>query len=103
MTRFLVLYKSDQSARERMAQGTPEDMAAGMRAWMDWATRAGDALVDLGSPLGPGSVNADGGIGGFSILQAESGEAVQAVLKDHPHTESGGTIEVYEFLAMPGM
>ncbi|MEU1208145.1 hypothetical protein [Nocardia sp. NPDC005825] len=103
MTKFLVLYKSDQSARERMAQGTPEEQAAGMKAWMDWAGRAGAALVDLGSPLGPGSVNADGGVGGFSILQADSAGDLQKVLEGHPHTESGGTIEVYEFLAMPGM
>ncbi|MET8423854.1 hypothetical protein [Nocardia sp. NPDC004860] len=103
MTKFLVIYKSDQSARERMAQTTAEAQAAGMKAWMDWAGRAGSAIVDLGSPLGPGSLNADGGIGGFSILQADSSEALQEVLKGHPHTEWGGTIDIYEFLAMPGM
>ncbi|MTE15408.1 hypothetical protein [Nocardia aurantiaca] len=103
MTKFLVLYKSDQSTRQRMAQSTPDAQAAGMRAWKDWAARAGSAIVDLGSPLGPGSLNADGAIGGFSILQASSTEALVDVLKGHPHTECGGTIDIYEFLAMPGM
>ncbi|APA95766.1 YciI family protein [Nocardia seriolae] len=103
MTKFLVLYKADQSAREQLDQSTPEAQTAGMQAWMDWAARAGSAIVDLGSPLGPASMNADGGVGGFSVLQADSTEALQDVLKGHPHTEWGGTIDIYEFLAMPGM
>ncbi|MEC3951921.1 hypothetical protein VMT65_02635 [Nocardia sp. CDC153] len=103
MTKFLVLYKSGQSAQEQMAQSTPEQQAAGMQAWMDWAARVGSAIVDLGSPLGPASADADGGIGGFSILQADSAEALRDALKGHPHTDFGGTIDIYEFLAMPGM
>jgi hypothetical protein len=42
-------------------------------------------------------------IGGFSILQAESADGLQAVLEGHPHTAQGGTIEVFEFLPIPGM
>ncbi|MVU81669.1 hypothetical protein GPX89_31075 [Nocardia sp. ET3-3] len=103
MTKFLVLYKAGRSAREQMDESTPEAQTAGMQAWMDWAARAESAIVDLGSPLGPASMSADGGIGGFSILQADSTEALKDVLKGHPHTESGGTLDIYEFLAMPGM
>jgi len=43
-------------------------------------------------------------IGGFSILQAESREALTAVLNEHPHfMMPGATIEVHEFLPIPGM
>ncbi len=35
-------------------------------------------------------------------MQADSLEALQKVLEGHPHTEWGGTIEIHEFLAMPG-
>jgi hypothetical protein len=42
-------------------------------------------------------------VGGFSILEAESADALQAVLEGHPHSAQGGTIEVYEFLPIPGM
>jgi hypothetical protein len=42
-------------------------------------------------------------IGGFSVLQAESADAVRGVLDGHPHTAMGGTVEILEFLPMPGM
>ena len=34
MTRFMVLYLSSTSAREQMANATPEQAEAGMAAWM---------------------------------------------------------------------
>lgn len=98
MTKFLVLYRAEQDAREQLAQATPEQQQAGMQAWMQWFGKAGDAVVDGGSPVTGG----DGTVGGYSILQAESAEALQQVLEGHPHTQVG-TIEVLEFLPMPGM
>jgi hypothetical protein len=78
---------------------------------MAWSQKAGPAIVDLGAPLGS-SATVSGGkatdtrseIGGFSILQAESRDALLAVLAGHPHfMMPGGTIEVHEFLPIPGM
>jgi YCII-related domain len=105
VTKFLVLYRANQSAAEQMATATPEEQQAGMAEWMAWATKAGPAIVDLGSPLAPaaGTTVSGDSIGGFSILQAESAEALQTVLEGHPHTAHGGTIEVHEFLPIPGM
>ena len=51
MARFLVLYRAPVSAREQMANVTPEQAQAGMDLWREWAGRAGDAIVDLGAPL----------------------------------------------------
>ncbi len=51
MTKFMVLYRSALSARDQMASATPEQAKAGMEAWMAWAGKAGDAIVDLGAPL----------------------------------------------------
>ena len=78
MSKYLVLYRSTMTASEQMAQSTPEQAQAGMDAWMAWAGQAGDAIVDLGTPV---SVVEDGGdtgdpIGGYSILQADSHEAL---------------------------
>jgi hypothetical protein len=42
-------------------------------------------------------------VGGYSILQADSAEALSKVLAGHPHTAMGGTIQTLEFLPMPGM
>jgi hypothetical protein len=98
--KFLVLYRSDEDAAARMSASTPEEQQAGMQAWMEWFSRAGSAIVDGGAPLTGG----DGTVGGYSILQAESSEALADVLEGHPHTtNSGGTIETYEFLPVPGM
>lgn len=104
MTKYLVLYRSTATAAEQLAQGTPEQAQAGMDAWMAWARKAGDAIVDLGAPLG--LVQAGGGagdpIGGYSVLQADSTEGLAEVLEGHPHTAWGGSIEVLECLSMPG-
>lgn len=98
MSRFLVLYRSDATAAEQMANATEEEAAAGMQAWMAWFGKAGPAVVDGGAPTQGG----DGTIGGYSILQGDSREAVEALLVDHPHRQVG-TIDVLELLSMPGM
>jgi hypothetical protein len=113
MKKYLVLYRSSVSAAEQMAQATPEQAKAGMDAWMHWAGRAGNAIVDLGTPLGHSKTvgsgsghHARGGdhLGGYSIMQAESSQALDSVLHGHPHLMvPGNVIEVHEFLPMPGM
>lgn len=79
-------------------------MADPPRRLSDGAAKAGEAIVDLGSP----TQTVDGGepgsyIGGYSIMQAASLDDLQAVLSDHPHKAEGGTIEVLEVLKLPGM
>ncbi|MGL6235650.1 MAG: hypothetical protein ACRC20_09925 [Segniliparus sp.] len=104
MPKFLVLYKADVAAHDKIAQSTPEEQQAGIQAWMTWAQKAGPALVDLGSPLAPACESFDQSVGGFSILEADSKEALQGLLEDHPHTALavGGAIEAFEFLPIPG-
>jgi hypothetical protein len=70
---------------------------------MAWGERAGSAVVDMGSPVQSVSNSAGGDqIGGYAIMQADSLEALHKVLEGHPHTEWGGTIEILEFLELPG-
>jgi hypothetical protein len=95
--KYLILYRADVSAAEQMARATPEQQQAGMQAWMEWFGKAGDAVVDPGSPVS----GDDRTIGGYSVLQAESRAALDKVLEGHPHTNMG-TIEVLECLAPPG-
>ena len=105
MPRYLVLYRSTVSAGEQMAAATPEAMQASMEAWMAWGAKAGDALVDFGSPTQPvsdGDPGPAGGVGGYSFLQAEDVASLDAVLEGHPHMAMG-TIEVVEVLPQPGM
>jgi hypothetical protein len=106
MAKFLVLYRSSISARELMANASPEDAKAGMDAWMAWAGKAGEAIVDLGAPL-DGARHVGDGSGdptGFSILQTDSADDVVALLNQHPHLHGpGNSIDVQEFLPLPGM
>jgi len=106
--KFLVLYKSSASAGEQMA-GSPGQAQEAMRQWMAWMEKAGPALVDPGSPLGeatelpPVAGQPGRHVGGYSILQGESVEDINKLLDGHPHYHSpDATIEVREFLAMPG-
>lgn len=98
MAKHLLLFRSDTTAVDQMAKSTPEQQQEGMAAWMQWFEKAGPALVDAGSPVTGG----DGTIGGYSIVEAESPEALEALLADHPHRQVG-TIDNLEFLPMPGM
>jgi hypothetical protein len=42
-------------------------------------------------------------VGGYSILQADSADALRPILASHPHLLiPGSAIEVHELLAMPG-
>ena len=110
MNKFLVMYRSSASAREQMANATPEQAKAGMEAWMTWAGKAGDAIVDLGAPLAPaahvGSGSGDTDVeqlSGFSILQSDSVDSLKALLDEHPHLGMpGSSIEVLEYLPIPG-
>ncbi|NNE55803.1 MAG: hypothetical protein HKN32_07280 [Flavobacteriales bacterium] len=111
MKKFLVLYHAPDASFKQNENATPEDMQKGMEAWMQWAGRCGDKLVDMGSPLRNGlHINPAGSqpskkeVAGFSVLQAEDIEGAKALLKDHPHLQwgAGCDIEVHEYQPMPG-
>ena len=112
MKRFLIIYHSPVSALDMMANATPDQAKAGMDLWMAWAGKAGTALADLGSPLGAARAFAPAGdltpspstAGGYSILEAESWEALAKLLAGHPHCHvPGASIVAHEFLTLPGM
>jgi len=111
MKKFLVLYKAPLASFEQMMKATPEQQKSGMDAWTAWSKKASSSIVDLGAPLGKtlrvtkeGTAPTTNDLGGFSIMQAESKEALAPTLKGHPHfMMPGGTIEVVELMPMPGM
>jgi hypothetical protein len=111
MKKFLVLYKASEAGFAQAMSASPEQQQAGMGTWMAWMQNAGPALVDGGAPLGKTlrvtSATASpsrNDIGGYSIMQGESKEAVAAKLKDHPHFNmQDGFIEVIEIMPIPGM
>ena len=110
MKKFLVLYKAPLASFEQMMKATPEQQKAGMGAWMAWGAKASKEIVDMGAPLGKSLKVTPGGasptkndLGGFSIMQGESKEALAEVLKGHPHfMMPDGFIEIVELMPMPG-
>jgi hypothetical protein len=109
MAKYMILYRAPMSAREQMENSTPEQRQAGMEAWMTWAGKAASAILDLGSPASPaGHVGAGAAgsqdVGGYSLLQADSMAAVEAILDGHPHLQMpGASIDVLELMPPPGM
>lgn len=110
MKRYLVVYHSPASAMKKMKTATPEEMQAGMAAWMTWAKKCGKKLVDMGAPLTGGvNLKAKGPaaaskrkVTGYSLLEAESMAAAKKLLKGHPHLSwaKGCEIEVHEAIPM---
>lgn len=111
MKKFLVLYKAPTSSFEQMRKATPEQQKAGMDAWMAWSKKAAWSIVDMGGPLGrslrvtkAGASPTTNDLGGYSVLQAESNEALAESLKGHPHfMMADGFIEVVELMPILGM
>ncbi len=108
MKKFIVLYTADMSAMEQMQKGGQEEAGKAMEAWMAWSKKAGDAVVDLGTPLGMAqNVTADSvsdattKVAGYSIMQGESIDAITELMQEHPHLQMpSAAIEVHECLSM---
>src|SRR5262245_48870967 len=93
MKKFIVIYHAPMTAISQTASMTAEQQAKGMDAWMDWAKKCGDKLVDLGTPLANGVELLPGGssspstknVTGYSILQANDMNEAKSLLQGHPH------------------
>jgi hypothetical protein len=111
MKKFMVLYKATPAAFEQMMKSsTPEQQKAGMDAWMAWGKKAAASIVDMGAPLGKtlkvtpaGASPTKNDVGGYSIMQAESKEALAETFKGHPHFMMPESwIEIVDLMPMPG-
>ncbi|MDW4549333.1 hypothetical protein R5H32_08225 [Defluviimonas sp. D31] len=88
---------------------TPEEGAKVMKAWADWLTGMGSAVVDGGNPVGPSQtisatgVAPNGGanpLSGYSLVTAASIDKAVAMAKGCPILEAGGSVEVAEAMEM---
>ena len=110
----MVLYMATPADFETMMKtSTPEQQKKGMEAWMKWMNGSKKSIVDGGAPLGKtkrldakGLSDAKNGIGGYSVVQADSHEAAAKLFgKDHPHLQMmpGAWVEIIEIMPMPEM
>jgi hypothetical protein len=87
---------------------TPEEGQQVMAAWMSWMGGLGDAISDQGNPFGASksvttsgiSEGAPSGAGGYTIINADSLDDATKKADGCPILSAGGTVEVYEAVAM---
>ncbi len=109
----MVLYHAPADVVQQTVLHNRDDTEKGMGAWVLWAQRCGDKLVDMGWPLVNGQELTSNGeskksvkdVTGYSVLQADNIEDAKALLIDHPHLawNSACSIEVHETLPLPVM
>jgi hypothetical protein len=107
MAKFIYLYRGPATA---MSARTPEEGAERMAAFGAWMEKAGAALVDVGSPFGPGaSVRDDGTEGtagdliGYSIVEVDDLAAAKALTEGLPllsGSDGKCAVEIFELLPM---
>ena len=106
MKKYLAIYHMPADADKWMAEASKEDQEAGMKKWMDWKAAHEDMILDFGAPLSQRSIIGKGPahplIAGYSLLQAESLEELEAQCQDHPHIgwHPEAYIEFYELALM---
>lgn len=109
MKKFLVLYRMDAAEMQKMMkEWSEEDKKTGMEEWNVWQKNHMADMADPGAPAGKNTtVGASGAqemsndIAGYSVLKADSKEAVAKILEDNPHLKMpGATIDVMELMDM---
>lgn len=113
MKEFLLIFRNDYKA---MPQGSPEEMQAVMKQWMDWigGIAAQDRLVSPGNPLTSSgkvvranNVITDGPyteikelVGGYTIVKAADIDEAATLADGCPILYVGGNVEVREIGGM---
>lgn len=110
--KYLVLYNATLSAREVMAQSSPEQVRASMQEWIQWRDQASRiAKIDFGMPLQmtdritPQEVHSQASpISGYALAECDDKHALLMLLQSHPHLKrEGASIDLLEMVPMPGL
>jgi hypothetical protein len=114
MKDFLLVFRADYKL---MPKGSPEEMQALMKRWMDWfgSIAAQNKLTDRGNRLVPTSgkvvkpnnlvtdgpfVEIKESIGGYTIVKANTLDEAADLAKSCPIVSEGGSVEVREVMVM---
>ncbi len=100
MAKYLVVYRGGNPDAEMDGDVTA--------AWMDWFASLDGSVLDMGNPFSASaSLDSDGtrstqtaGLSGYSLIEAESLDAAADALADCPQLAAGGSVEVYEAVAI---
>jgi hypothetical protein len=104
MGNFVLAYRGGSGMSD-----DPAEREQAMAAWGAWFGQLGQAVVDAGAPFGSSSTVPNGGtangsgaaaLTGYSIVSAGSLDEATERAKGCPVLANGGTVDVYEALAM---
>ncbi|MFF0268453.1 YciI family protein [Kribbella sp. NPDC004536] len=108
MSKYLYLYRGPATPREEYSDLEAEQE---LKAWAEWMSKAGHAVIDQGNPLaGRASVCDDGTetepsqLYGDTVVEAETLEEAKSLLDGHPFLSEGQgrfTVEIFEILPVP--
>lgn len=108
MSRYMLIYNGKATDPSQMS---PEDATKVMDGWRSWMGSVGPALVDVGTPFGPGTSIVDDGssanaieLSGYSIVEANSLDEARGLAQSHPFLSEGKgayAVEVYEMQPVP--
>ena len=99
MARFLVTYYAGDMPQD------PESIAQARRAFAQWAAKTGAALAEAGAPIRSATTISSDGIHhgtpagpfmGWSVIEAEDGNAAVRLMEDHPFICRGGILQLNE-------
>jgi len=99
MAKYLITYHGSKLPND------PAVLEQAKMAFGQWLQEAGDAVIDAGAPthmvrqVSTGSPTAAVEIGGYSIVEAASVDAVVSLLNTHPFVERGGTLQINEIIS----
>lgn len=108
MKKFLVLYCATQTTLEKWKTMTREEGQESMRDWAHWQEVHKSELIQPGNPVGKNTrltkdsaAETSNDVCGYSVITADSREAVLSILADNPHLEQVGTyLEIMELIEM---
>ena len=108
MPKYMLIYAGEATDMADMTEAQQMDV---LHKWNAWRDKVGNALVDLGTPFGPGTTVVDDGsrgtpsaLTGYSIVEAADQAAAEALTDGHPYLSEGKgdfAIQVHELLPVP--
>lgn len=108
MARFILIYRGEATDLSAMSE---DEAAKVLQGWQTWMAKVGSALVDVGSPFGPGDSLIDDGtsgpassLSGYSIVEANDLNEATNLAAGHPYLSQGEgkyAIDVFELMPVP--
>jgi len=99
MARYLITYYAGDMPQD------PDSIGQARQAFIQWATTAGAALAEVGTPIRSTTTISSEGIHewtpaglfmGWSVIEAEDRNTAARLLEDHPFISQGGIVQLSE-------